>query len=254
MNEEITRANIFLYCALPLLEEIIKDDAVIASTVRPWKCVIQFEVIGEELAAHLLFSDGTLKVEKGRHPKPTIGIKFKDRQSLIATFTGKKGKLPKISGIRHIILLIKVLKILKSLNILMPEYEATTPEKKKLKVKLLMYMVTDALTELSKSDEYVRKSILENMERKAQLHVKPDGPSVYMRITKDGIEAFRETCKRPFVSTEFGDIDSAYDILTGKLGFLEGVMQGKLNIIGSPEYARKIGTIMKRVEEVLQPK
>ncbi|PIU62729.1 MAG: hypothetical protein COS84_10240 [Armatimonadetes bacterium CG07_land_8_20_14_0_80_40_9] len=254
MEEELMRANIYLYVILPLLEEVVKEDKKMAKMVRKWRCVVQFQVRDKEISAHLVFSGGDLKVKRGTYPAPTITISFKDVENLNQTFSGKKSAMPKVKGIWHIFLLLKVLKLLNFLQILLPEKEVTDPELRRLKVKMLLYAAVFALGELSKGDEYVKRTIQSSSDRIVQWRVKPEGPFAYAKMDKTGIEAFKGIHdKGSYVSMELRDLDAAYDVLTGKVDALKAVGQRMIVFRGAVGYGEKVGALMKRVEEFLNP-
>jgi len=254
-NIELLKAKIYLYSALPLLEEIVKDIPQKSTMIKKWNCVMQFSVKNTDLATYLHFSDGNLKVKPGYHPSPTISLTFKDMKGLNNTLGGGKPAIPKISGFWHILLLIKALTLLKSLTLLLPEVEVTEPDKRKLKVKLLLYMVTGALEQLSTGDDYIQRVTLGSNNKVVQWVVKPDGPSAHINLNRSNIKAHKGTSKtRPFTTIEFRDVNAAYDMLTGKIDIKQGTVMGFVNNKGSAEYAMKAAQMMKRVEDILQPK
>ena len=253
-SEDILKAKVYLYCALPLLEEVAKDSPKISSMIKKWNCVVQIDVKDKDLASYLQFFGGTLKVLKGKHEKPIITITFKDAKSLNDTFSGAKMSIPKIKGIWHIILLIKTMKLLNSLKILLPELEVKDYEEKKLKVKMLLYMVAFAMDEMSEEDDYIRKLISGSQDKIIQFNI-GDGPSAYIRIDEQIIEANKgEYDERPYLLLDFKNIDSAYDIFTSKVSALDAIGKQLVLIKGSPEYALRISNLMKRVGEFMKEK
>lgn len=255
--EKVT-AKIYLEVVLPLLEEVIKASPQKQEVIKKWNCTVQFGVKDTDLAVHLIFSNGNVKAEKGWHPAPTIALVFPSAGALISNFSGKKptlSTLPKIKGIWHIFLLLKVMKLLKSLNMLMPSYEPKTEEEKKLKVTMLLYVVTGSMEILSKEDEYVKNVIAGSSQKQVQWIVHPDGPYLWGEFDKEGIKIEKGKIKRPYVSIEFKDVESAYLVLTKKVTGLEPLSQGLVQINGAFEYAgSKVFPIMQRVGEYLEPK
>ena len=254
-NIELLKANIYLYATIPLLEEIVKDIPQKAAMFKNWNCVLQFSIKDTDLAAYITFQKGNLNFERGCHKSPTITLTFNDLTSFNNTIGGAKPSIPKISGFWHIIILLKTISLLKSLTILLPDTEFTDPDRKKLKVKLLLYLVTSALEQLSHGDDYIQRVTLGTNNKTIQWLVKPDGPAAYLVINKSHIKAYRGISKtRPFSTIEFRNINAAYDMLTGKIGIIQGTIMNYVNNKGSAEYAMKAAQMMKRVEDILRPK
>jgi hypothetical protein len=124
------------------------------------------------------------------------------------------------------------------------------PAEKALKVKLLMYMVTNALSQLNKGgDEAFVKIVAKSPDRIFQWTVQ-DGPAAFLRMKAGRTKAGRGTYerRRPFVHMMFPDMESAFDVLTQKVSTVDAVKQGKLKLEGSLEYGKEIGLHMQRVE------
>lgn len=253
-SEELIRANIFLYTILPLLEVIVEEDKKMKNMIKKWNCVVQFEVEEGNLSAHLIFSEGKLKVKRGYHPHPSISLIFKDVVKLNENISGKK-VIPKIKGIWHIFLLLKVMKLLNSLNILKPESEVTDEEKKRLKVRLLLYTVTNALSELAQRDEYAQRLLQTVNNKIVQWKIKPNGPYVYANIDKSGIKTNIGIYeKRPYLLIEFPTLHTAYQLFCGKIDPLEASGKRIIHQRGPAEFGLKIAQLMKRVDAILNPK
>ncbi|MFC1474688.1 SCP2 sterol-binding domain-containing protein [bacterium] len=255
---EVLRAKTFLKAAVPLLEEVVAADPAKQKMIAKWNAVVQFKVQNEEPAGYIQFQNGECKVIQGVHEKPTITLGFKNLKHFNDTMAGNKAPMPKISGIWHLILLLKVQGLLDSLQMLKPDYVVKTEEMKKLKVQMLLLMVTRALQQMSKGgDEYVKR--LTKAQRKKVIEwtvaQQDDMPAAFMQIDMGKIKAGKGRSKRrPYLAMDFKDIDSAMKVLTGEVGAVEAQMQGLVVPRGTAEFGMKVGSLMKRVENFLMPK
>lgn len=254
-DEYTAKAKVFLYAAIPLIEEVIPAKEKLQQMIRAWNCAVQIEVLNTDIATHLVFSGGAVKVEKGRHPKPILALCFKDAKHLADTFAGKKAPMPKVKGMWHIILLMKTQKLLNQLQMLQPDYDVTDPALRELKVKMLLYMISGAIQILSEEgEEFIRNVTLGSRGKYIEWKVLPDGPHCHAKIDQGHVEAGRgKPPKRPFAGMEFRDIDAAYDLLTSKVSAQDAVIQGLSVITGSAEYGVRIAQLMMHTGNFLQP-
>lgn len=253
VDREVLASRILLRGALPLLKVLLAEDQAKAAKFAGLNAVVQFAVKDSDLGSYLEWTDGQLDVKHEIHPNPTIAFRFKTPAKLVAFLTGKMA-LPSISGWYHLGLLAKVVPLLLSLKLLMPNVVPSEPEKKALKVKLLLYMVTTALSQLNKGGEpEMVKFCAKSPDRIYQWSVLPDGPHAYLRIKAGKTKAGRGiyTRRRPFVHMRFNGIDGAFAVMTSQVDTVEAVKVGHLDLDGSPEYAKEIGIFMKRIEALI---
>lgn len=251
---ELVRTKAFLKAAVPLLEEVVAADPSLQKMIAKWNCAVQFQVKNEEPAAYLLFEGGTLKVIQGKHQKPTITFTFKDCVTINAFFTGKN-VLFGIKGLSHILLLAKIVKLLMKLKMLMPAYVCKSEAEKELKVKLLMYMVAFALQEMSENDdEYIKRLTQTARKKVVEWTVALHEPAVWVRIDEGKIKATKgRTDRRPYVSMDFKDVESALKVLTSEVGALDAMRLQLVSSRGTAEYGIKVGNLMTRVANTLMP-
>ncbi|NLH50731.1 MAG: hypothetical protein GX444_19320 [Myxococcales bacterium] len=246
------QARLFLRAALPLTKVVREDEKWIRLLTKKLTGVVQFEVKDTDTAAHLVFAEDTLEVVQGRHEKPTVAFVFKDLKSLNDFFAGRLA-LPAVKGLYRLDVIVRVVPLLLSLKILMPDADPKDPAKRALKVKLLLYMVTTAMSQLNKAGDPEMTDMTKiSPDRIFQFAVK-NGPAAYLRMkagkTKSGRGIY--TRRRPFVLFEFPDFDAAYQVLTAKVQMVEAVSKGYLHLEGAMEYQKEIGLQMQRVEEIL---
>lgn len=246
------RARIFLNAALPLTKVVRAEDKIMALITKKMNAIVQFMVKGTDTGAHMIFENDELEVTQGIHPKPTVTFAFKSLASMNDFFAGKPA-IPSIKGIFRLDVIVRTVPLLLSLKMLMPDADPKDPKKRALKVKLLLYMVTNALSQLNKGgDEQMMAMVKKSPDRVYQWEVK-DGPSAYLRMKAGKTKAGRGIYKRrrPFVLMKFPDTEGAYQVLTSKVPLVEAVKSGFVVTEGAMEYSKEIGLHMQRIEELM---
>jgi hypothetical protein len=246
------RSRLFLRAALPLVKVVREDDPKLRRLTENMTAVVQFSVKGTEIGAYLEFANDGLEVVQGIHENPTAAFIFKSMVSMNDFFSGKLA-LPRIQGLRRIGVILRTVPLLLSLKMLMPDADPKTPEKRALKTKLLLYMVTTALSQLNKAGEEGMTKLTKNSPDRVYQWVVEDGPAAYLRMKAGKTKAGRGiyTRRRPFVLMKFPNIEGAYQVLTSKVALVEAVKQGYVVTEGAMEYSKEVGIRMQSVEELL---
>jgi len=193
-----------------------------------------------------------LDVVQGIHENPTVSFVFKNLVSMNDFFSGKLA-LPWIEGIWRLDVILRTVPLLLSLKMLMPDVDPKSPEKRALKTKLLLYMVTTALSQLNKAGEPGMAELARKSPDRVYQWIVEGGPAVYLRMKAGKTKAGRGvyTRRRPFVLMKFPSIDGAYQVLTSKVALVEAVKRGYVATEGAMEYSKEIGIRMQAVEELL---
>ena len=246
------KSRLFLRAALPLVKVVREEDARMRRLTRNMNAVVQFAVRGSDTGAHLVFADDGLEVVQGVHENPTVSFTFKDLKALNDFFAGKLA-LPSIKGIARLDVILRTLPLLLGLKMLMPDADPKKPAKRALKVKLLLYMVTTALSQLNKAGEPVMAKLAANSPDRVYQWIVEGGPSAYLRMKAGKTKAGRGiyTRRRPFVLMRFPDIEGAYQVLTSKVALVDAVKRGHVVTEGAMEYSKEIGICMQTVEELM---
>jgi hypothetical protein len=246
------RARLFLRAALPLVKVVREDDSWMRLLTKNMSAVVQFRVKGTGTGAYLLFADDTLEVVQGIHESPTVSFVFKSLVSMNDFFSGKLA-LPWIEGIWRLDVILRTVPLLLSLKMLMPDVDPKSPEKRALKAKLLLYMVTTALSQLNKAGEPSMAELTKKSPDRVYQWIVEGGPAVYLRMKAGKTKAGRGiyTRRRPFVLMKFPSIEGAYQVLTSKVALVEAVKRGYVATEGAMEYSKEIGIRMQAVEELL---
>ncbi|HNQ86167.1 MAG TPA: hypothetical protein PLP82_06275 [Deltaproteobacteria bacterium] len=250
--------RIVLRSIMPLFKILHEeDDTLLKHFLTRFEGVIQLAVKGTDIGAHIELKDRKLDVVQGIHPNPDILLPFKHISGMNALFTGGIpvfGGFPR--GLARLGLLTKLVTLLLGLLILMPNVHPKAPAKRLLKVKMIMYMVTNALSQLNKGgDEDMMDWTAKQPDRVYQMSVQPEGPAAYLRVkggrTKSGHGMY--TRKAPFVHMKFNGLDGAYKVLAEAKDTVSATADGDIRLEGSPEYAGAMGSFMIRIQDMLMP-
>lgn len=249
-------ANIFLRALFPLLKVVLRDNSKVKKKFENVKAKVQFvahESDGD-VGAYLSFNDGELDVVQGVCEDPDISFEFSSVKRMV-TMLGGKPTLFKIKGLHRVGLLVKVLSLLMGLTLLMPTAKPKDPDKKKLKVKLSIYMMASALSAYNKlGAEDMNEWTGKQPERVYQFSVNGEEDiAAFLRVkagkTQAGPGFYRK--RRPFMHMQFRSIDEAIPILTDEINMVTAVEKGYLALEGSPEYSRDIGSFLIRIQDLV---
>jgi hypothetical protein len=252
-EREALRSRLFLRAVVPLLEVVFAE---VPSLSRPFRGVdadVQIEVKGENLGACLRFGSGLLRVEQCLREDARIAFRFADRARLNAFFAGRFA-LPSVDGFRHPFLLLRVARLLGALQIMNPKTRAATPEKRNLRARLLIYLISRALAEMFHGGlPGMVDLVADSPERVFQWTIVREGIGSWLRVERGRVRAGRGTylARQPFVHWVFPDVDAALDVLTATGNQVEGLRAGKVQTLGSPEYTRKVTLLMQKVDELM---
>jgi putative sterol carrier protein len=248
-------ATLLMNAALPLAKLLVDEKPALAAKYRGWNRTVQFQIKNDpELACHLSFTEGNLEYYKGRHDNPDLDFIFKNAAAFNAMMTGKIA-LPVIRGaLKNLSTLIGFLPLMLGLTLLLPSKIPKDQQGKALKVKMLLYFISVALSQLNRAgDEDMKKFTGAMPDRIFQWSVSPDGPAVYLRVKKGKTKAGKGfyTRRKPFVHMMFAGTEGAFLVLTGQIDNVEAMKLGYLVVDGSPEYGKDISTIMKKIEAMV---
>lgn len=244
------RARIFLRSALPLVKVVVAERPHYRRLLYKAGGVVQFAAGDSEQGAWIELGDGSIDVKQGLHPHPSITVKFKELKALNDFFAGGIA-MPSIHGLAGISSLLRVVPLLLKLKMLLPNVVPTDPAEKALKVRMLLYMISNALSQLNKGgDETMVKLVKNSPERVFQWTVEGGGPAAYLRmrggLSKAGRGSYAR--RRPYVHMIFPNIDGAFDVLTQKVGTVDAVHYNKVRMEGAMEGGKDVGMLMQRVE------
>jgi hypothetical protein len=262
MNEQELTAKLFFNAAFPVMQVVLDDDPAMNAKFRDVAATVQICAReGNELfACHLIFDHGKLSVIQGPAQAPDITLSFNSLAKMNTMFRGGAA-LPSIKGFSKLGLLIKIFSLLMSLMIMMPSSRHKDPVKQRLKVKMSLYMITRALSTYNKlGNPQMAEWCRRQPDRIYQFIVDGDSkaggePEIacYLRVkagkSKSGHGVY--TRRSPFVLFHFSNVAGALKVLLKDVGFVEGVEQGCVEVVGSPEYAMNLNDFMAVLQGML---
>lgn len=254
-DKELLTARIFLRAALPVTKVMVADVPAMQQRFRGTTARVQFLAKDpvENVGAWLDFSDGNLNVMQGIADKADLTFQFSSVAKMNAMFAGKP-VLPRIKGITRVGLLMKVMSLLMGLKILMPNAKPKSPDQARLKVKMTLYMVAAALSQLNKAgDPEMVKWTTKQPERVYQWSCEPEGIACYLRVKAGKTQAGSGyyTRRKPFVHMRFNGVDNAMPILSNSIDIVQAMAKGHVSNEGSPEYAGQVGDFMLKIASLV---
>lgn len=254
-ERELLTARIFLRALFPVMKVVLSDVPSMKKKFEGMTAKIQFAAKNGsgELGAYLDFKNGELEIMQGICDNPDIRFGFSSVKKMNDMLAGKP-VIPKIKGFLKIGLLIKVFSLLMSLKILMPNAKPKAEDKKRLKIKMTIYMITTALSQYNKGgDPEMVRWTSKQPERIYQMSVENEDIAAYFRVKAGKSKAGRGFYKkrRPFVHMKFNGIDGALPIILNEVSMVDAIKNKFLSLEGSPEYGRDIGDFMMRIQNMI---
>jgi len=251
-NRTLLTTKIILNAILPVMKVVVSDDPKMNAKFAGVNARIQFAA-GEHGAA-LVFTDGKPAVEQGVSDSADIRFSFSTPRKLNDFLCGKP-VIPKIRGILKVGLLIKAVMLLLAMKLMMPAARPADAARKRLKVKMIIYMITTALSQYNKGGDPEMAAWTEKQpDRIYQISVAgEDDIAGYVRIkagkSKAGRGIYRR--RRPFVHIRFSSVDSALPVLLNDIEFVGALAGNLVTVEGSPEYGSKLNDFMQRIQALL---
>ncbi len=255
-GSDLLTARIVLRAVLPIVKVLLEDDPKTKKKFENVTATVQFvahDTQAGALGAYLKFDNGAFEIVHDIAENPDLTFRFSTVQKMNAMFAGKP-VLPRIQGFWNIGLLVKMLGVLMRLKLLMPDKAPKDEEEARLKVKLILYMVSTALSQLNKGgDPDMVKWTSKQPERIYQWSVEPEGIACYLRVKAGKTKAGRGyyTRRKPFVHMKFAGVEGALPVLTNQVDTLQAMTQGLVDNDGSPEYGGQLGDFMLKIARML---
>lgn len=259
-EQELIAARIICRAVLPVIKVMLEDDPKVGRKFAGVTAKIQFTALDPAgpVGAYLQFTDGAFEVVQGIAESPDLLFRFPTVAKMVAMFAGKpvvpalgplmKGLVSKPG------LLVKTFGVLLGMKILMPTAKPKTDAMKRLKVKMTLYMVSTALSQLNKGgDPDMQAWTAKQPERIYQWSVQDTDIACYLKIKAGMTKAGRGyyTRRKPFVHMIFKDIESALPVLSNSIDTVQAMAMGLVENDGSPEYGGKVGDFMLKIAKML---
>ncbi len=255
-NRTLLTTRIILRAVLPVMKVVLTDNPKMKKRFKDVSARVQFKAKNgsEPLGATLTFSNGQLEIDQDMEKSADITFSFNSPEKLNGFLAGKP-IIPKIKGIMKVTLLVKVISLLLAMKILMPDNKPKSESKKRLKVKMIIYMITTALSQYNKGGDPEMVAWTEKQpDRIYQMSVANENDIAgYVRIkagkSKSGRGFYKR--RRPFVHIKFSSVDDALPILTNDIEFVEAVGKNLVTVEGSPEYGANLNDFMQRIQAMV---
>ncbi len=258
-QRDLIATKIVMHAILPVMKVILEDDPAMKKRFEGVTAKVQFIAgfDGKDIGAALFFDKGRFEVIHDILQNPDLTFSFGTIEKFNAFLAGKP-VIPKIRGLTKVGLLVKFVTLLLAMKILMPNVKPKIPEKRRLKVKMIVYMITTALSQYNKAGdpemaEWTGKQPDRVYQMSVEMEGEPEGIAAYVRIKAGKSKAGRGYYKRrrPFVHMKFNGIDNALAIFLNEVEFVEALSKGYVQVEGSPEYAAKLNDFMQRIQALV---
>jgi len=255
-EREILTTRIVCRAVLPVIKVMIADDPAMQRRFAGVTGTVRFVAKDESgpVGAQLHFNDGELEIVQGPGDRADVTFSFGSVAKMNAMFAGKP-VIPWIQGWTNLGLLLRVFSVLLGLKLLMPTAKPKTPEQARLKVKMTLFMVSTALSQLNKSgDPDMAAWTAKQPERIYQWSVGgAEDIACYLKVKAGQTKAGRGfyARRKPFVHMIFRNTDAALPVLSNSIDTVQAMAQGLVVNEGSPEYGAKIGDFMLRIAGLL---
>lgn len=260
LTDEQLTSRIVLNAVLPVIKVMLEDDPDMKKAFENVSGRVQFRAEDADgpVGACLVFDNGALSVEQGIHDAPELVFAFPSLKKMNDMFRGKP-VLPQLGPLLrgafgNFGLLIKTFRVLLGMKLLMPTAKPKTPEKARLKVKMTLYMVSTALSQMNKAGEpEINVWTAKQPERIYQWSVDGEDIACYLKVKAGKTKAGRGmyTRRGPFVHMRFSSIENALPVLANEVDTVTAIGKGFVANDGSPEYGGRVGDFMMRIANLL---
>jgi hypothetical protein len=253
---DLITGRIVLRAVLPVIKVLLEDDPKTKKKFENVQATVQFVAHDPEagqMGSYITFDNGDFELVHDIAENPDLTFRFSTVPKMNAMFAGKP-VLPRIQGFWNVGLLVKMLGVLMRLKLLMPDKAPKDDDEARLKVKLILYMVSTALSQLNKGgDPEMMTWTAKQPERIYQWSVEPEGIACYLRVKAGKTKAGRGyyTRRKPFVHMKFAGVEGALPVLTNQVDTVQAMTQGLVENEGSPEYGGQIGDFMLKIARML---
>ncbi|MBF0224323.1 MAG: hypothetical protein HQK76_02610 [Desulfobacterales bacterium] len=248
MNYDEIKANLNLYAVLKNLEELVVYDSEAKELIKDWDITLQFSIFSGP-KAFITFKDGKCLVEKGKYKGPMLELFFIGVRHFNKMMDGKAIPIP-LRGISKIKFLIKDFKkITDRLEYYLKPTDdlLKNPDYLELNTRLTLSTALFAAKELATIDP-LGKIISAGMRQgNILLKILPEGPSAYLKIGKDKIEAGRGEIEKPMAEMIIKDVKTANDFFNMKEDTFSLIGLGKVLVKGQIPMLDSMGLIIDRI-------
>lgn len=242
VREDVLTARIALRAVLPVIKVMLEENPAMREKFKDVRATVQFDADDPEypMAAHIVLDHGQFQLVMAKAENPDLVFSFPSLRAMNAFFAGRPA-LPRLGPLLKGLfsrfgLLVKMLGVLLGLKLLMPNARPKNPLQARLKVKMTLYMVSTALSQLNKAgDPEMKDWTSRQPERVYQWSVDGTDIACYLRVKAGNTQAGRGiyTRRRPFVHMRFRSIEDALPLLANEVDLVDAMARGMVVNDGS---------------------
>jgi hypothetical protein len=255
-ERDLLATRIILNAVLPVAKILVSDDPGMKKKFQGINAKIQLVAKYSEgnFTSCFIFTDGELELSREFEENPDIQLTFSKPEAFNAFLTGGVA-LPKFKGgFKNFKLLIKFITLLLGMTILLPNKRPKKYERKVLKVKMVVYMITTALSQYNKGgDPEMVKWTSSQPERIYQISCEPEGIAAYLRVKAGKTKAGRGyyTRRRAFLHLKLNGAEKGLKVLMNDVELIQAVKDGYVVAEGSEDYSKTFSAFMMRIQDLI---
>ena len=253
-DRELIKSYIFLNAVLPQLEEIVAFDSEAQRLVQGWDCSIQMHVSGGP-AVCLTFQNGKCEAKLETVARPSVAMWFPSPATANKMFEKKGFVLPVIwRGIWRLGSIRKFNKLTAIMEKYLKPTAAMLKDRKlfEFHTRLQLMVAAYALKAVGEHDPKVTGIVKKTVNGVMEIRVLPDGPAVHITKQNGTITPAKGPAENPMVSMQIQGIDLTYDMLTGKVDFLEALGLCRIQLHGMIGMAENMAVVLERIEKYIE--
>lgn len=250
MKDQLTLASINLNAVLRNLEDLCKLDEEMKKLITDKNMRIQFQIRGGPNAL-LSFRDGACSFKKG-NGKCDIKLYFKSPEHFNKMIDGKANPIP-LKGITKInFLKNEFIKLTDRLSFYLKPTEELLKDNKYFQINTILtsYTAFFALGEIGNNDK-IGKLNSKRIPNGTILISVANGPSISINASNGHLDMSKEATKNPRASMSFTNLETANQLLNGKIDSYTCIATGQLQIKGFIPMIDNMNKILSQVPAYL---
>ena len=253
----VVLARLHMYAVLPRLVEVAGFDEEAKKLIRQTSGVVKFSVFRTG-SVELIFGAGSLEALRGTAHSTDAGLWFSTPEALNAMF--QKGKFIPVPFGKpwHFGKLMTFQKLADRLEHYLGNPEKTLadsgddPRIKEFLVRCMMYTAVYGIREVAEADPKMSWLAKGTRDGKFLMKVMPDGPQAHVIVRGGKFIPGKGSIDEPSATLEIADLDTAWQMMQGKLNLMGALGTGQIKVTGFIPLADNLGAAMDRLGTYLQ--
>ncbi|MDR3182475.1 MAG: hypothetical protein LBT89_06070 [Planctomycetaceae bacterium] len=251
----VAKANVNLHCVLRNIEELCRCDAQAAEAVRGQDTALQFAVKGCDPAT-LSFRNGLCRYSRLPNERYSLRLSFSSPERFNRLMNGEK-ITPSFNlfGLFYVRFLFRNFAVLTERleYYLKPKDETLLQDSQFFPVStaLTAFVVFQAIAEVG-NDDPAGRAIVSRMPAGTVCAEIIGGPAISLRCEQGRLTAFSGKTESPNAVLVFKDMQTAGDVLRGKLDTHAAMAQGLFSIRGKIPMLETVNQLLYQVKRYLR--